>query len=249
MFASAYDSCYNTVSWIAAWLLCWPMKLDFVCNIGDALGGAGRCDPSKEIDPGFGQGYSYLKRSKSMLSENLKDVKLQYKIGKIKYVKDIRDARDTAAAVMHSVSSKRELLRAILLVLKRILAFVFLRIIIVSQNYHDKYLRDIEFDNIYITKYFRKIDARRKVQEKHTLLPLKKIERKKLVDETSLKPVKSERTKIFSDTAVLLLEVIAASVLILLDWLFYEAMDLIRRHARIDYLQTGHHDLMLEVKG
>nr|CAD7443438.1 unnamed protein product [Timema bartmani] len=33
MFASGYDKCYEKVTWLAAWLLCWPMKLTFVCNI------------------------------------------------------------------------------------------------------------------------------------------------------------------------------------------------------------------------
>ena len=33
MFDSAYDNCYERVSFIAAWLLCWPMKLTFVCNL------------------------------------------------------------------------------------------------------------------------------------------------------------------------------------------------------------------------
>jgi hypothetical protein len=61
MFKTAYDKCYDAVTWIAAWLLCWPMKLDFMCNIAQALGGTSRCDPSKDIDPGFGDGYVYLK--------------------------------------------------------------------------------------------------------------------------------------------------------------------------------------------
>ncbi|KAJ8978447.1 hypothetical protein NQ317_017650 [Molorchus minor] len=42
---------------------------------------------------------------------------------------------------------------------------------------------------------------------------------------------------------------LTATILILLDRLFYEALDIIRRHARIDYLQTGKHDLLLEIKG
>lgn len=129
------------------------------------------------------------------------------------------------------------------------MAFVFLKIIIESQNYHDKYLRDIEYDNIYVTGHFRKIDAKRKSQEKHTLLPLKKIEKKKLVDPLSLKPLKSEKEKIFSETLVLLLEILLASILILFDRLFYEILDMIRRHARIDYLQTGRHDLTIDIKG
>lgn len=249
MFESAYNKCYDTVSWVAAWLLCWPMKLDFVCNIVEAIGGANRCDPSKEIDPGFGEGYSYLKNSRDSLSQNFKDVRLQYKLPKMKQLLDVRDARDTAVAVLHTVQEKKSLVSTFLVIVKRILAFVFLRVILQSQSYHDKYLRDIEFDNIYITKYFRKIDARRKVQEKHTLLPLKKIERKKMVDILSLTPLKSEREKILKETAILLLEMVTATILVLLDKLFYEALDLIRRHARIDYVQTGKHDLMIDVKG
>lgn len=249
MFENAYNKCYDAVTWMAAWLLCWPMKIDFVCNIVEAIGGANRCDPSKEIDPGFGEGYAYLKHSRESLSQNFKDVRLQYKIGKIKHLRDIRDARDTAVAVLHTVNEKKSLLSSILVIIKRLLAFVFLRIIIQSQNYHDKFLRDIEFDNVYITRYFRKIDARRKVQEKHTLLPLKKIERKKMVDIVSLTPLKSEREQIFRETAILLLEMVTATILVLLDKLFYEALDLIRRHAKIDYVQTGKHDLVIDVKG
>lgn len=249
MFQKAYDKCYDTVTWVAAWLLCWPMKLDFICNIAQALGGANRCDPAKDMDPGFGEGYMYLKQSRATLTQNFKDVKLQYKIPKIKQMADIRDATDTAKAVLHDVKSKKDILDSLLVILKRMLAFIFLRIIINAQKYHDKFLRDIEFDNIYITKYFRKIDARRHAQEKHALLPLKKVERKKLVDPWSLTPLKSEREQLLGQTLKLLLEMITATTFVLLDRLFYEALDLVRRHAHIEYTQTGHHDLTIEVKG
>ena len=33
LFSEAYDKCYNTVSVFVAWLLCWPMKLTFICNL------------------------------------------------------------------------------------------------------------------------------------------------------------------------------------------------------------------------
>ncbi|XP_060528323.1 protein sneaky [Cylas formicarius] len=249
MFETGYNKCYDTVTWAAAWLLCWPMKLDFVCNIAEALGGSTRCDPSKDMESGFGQGYAYLKQSRSSLAQNFKDVKLQYKIGKIKPLKDVRDARDTAVSILHQVQEKKAIFAQILNVIKRVLAFVFLRIVLISQEYHDKYLRDLEFDNVYVTRYFRKIDARRKSQDKHTLLPLKKVERKKLVDPRSLKPIKSEREKLAKETLVLVLEMITATTFVLLDRLFYEALDIVRRHARIDYLTVGKHDLLLEVKG
>lgn len=46
-----------------------------------------------------------------------------------------------------------------------------------------------------------------------------------------------------------MLEMLTASTFMLLDSLFYEALDLIRRHAKIDYLTTGKHDLLLQIKG
>lgn len=53
MFGKAYDACRNKVSWAVAWLLCWPMKLTFVCNIARALGGSGSsggpCDAATQV--------------------------------------------------------------------------------------------------------------------------------------------------------------------------------------------------------
>lgn len=107
----------------------------------------------------------------------------------------------------------------------------------------------IRDDAYTIFSYFRKIDARRKSLGKSTLLPLKKIEKQQIVDPFTLKPLKTERENILRESFLLMLEMITASTFILLDMLFFEALDLIRRHAKIDYLTTGKHDLMLQIKG
>ena len=44
------------------------------------------------------------------------------------------------------------------------------------------YLSELQYDNVYITKYFKHIDARRKADGKKTLLPLKKFEKKDIID-------------------------------------------------------------------
>ncbi|KAK9887184.1 hypothetical protein WA026_020637 [Henosepilachna vigintioctopunctata] len=249
MFQSTYDRCYDAVSWAAAWLLCWPMKLDFVCNIAQALGGSSRCDPSGEIDPGFGKGYDYLKKSRESLTKNFKNVKLQYKLSKIKHLVNLQDSADTAKAIEHEVDEKKSMLEKIFIALKRILAFLLLWIIVKSQSYHDKFLRNIEFDNVYITKYFRKIDARRKAAGKSVLFPLKKFERTKLVELWSRRYLKNEKKYLLVQSLKLLIEVLFISTFVLIDRLFYEALDLVRRHAKIEYTQVGHHDLYLEIKG
>lgn len=61
MFAKSYDQCYDAVTWAAAWLLCWPMKLDFICDAVTSLGGANICNPDGKVETGIGQGYAGLK--------------------------------------------------------------------------------------------------------------------------------------------------------------------------------------------
>jgi len=42
-------------------MLCWPVKLNFVCNMAHALGGSNICEPKGKIDSGIGEGYAALK--------------------------------------------------------------------------------------------------------------------------------------------------------------------------------------------
>lgn len=113
-----------------------------------------------------------------------------------------------------------------------------MRIILSAQTYHDKYLTDIEHDNVYVTSYFRKIDARRKARGSVTLLPLKKIERPGFADPYGLRPSEVERVRLTGQTVKLILEMISVTTFILLDRLFFEALDLVRRHAHMEYTQV-----------
>lgn len=122
--------------------------------------------------------------------------------------------------------------------LSRCLSFVFLRIIVSAQTYHEKYLTEIEHDNVYVTSYFRKIDARRKARGSLTLLPLKKIERSKFVDPYSLRPGEVERVNLTGQTIKLILEMISVTTFLLLDWLFFEALDLVRKRSHMEYTQV-----------
>ncbi|XP_066589961.1 protein sneaky [Prorops nasuta] len=249
MFGNAYNKCYDKVSIFAAWLLCWPMKLTFVCNLVQALGGSSICDPEGKIDSGIGEGYASLKATRSKLSESFKDAKLQYKVKLSPIIIDVHTASDTAKAVMHEFNARRRLFETVMTFVKRCLSFVFLKIILSAQTYHDKYLTEIEHDNIYVTPYFRRIDARRKSKGSLTLLPLKKRERMKFVDPYDPAPSKLERLHLGGQSVKLILEMITATTFVLLDRLFYETLDLVKRHARMEFTQVGHHDMTLDIRG
>ncbi|XP_046493019.1 protein sneaky [Neodiprion pinetum] len=249
MFSGVYDKCYEKVTWLAAWLLCWPMKLTFVCNLAEAMGGSATCNPDGNVDVGIGEGYVALKGTREKLSSSFKDAKLQYKVRKSRPFLDVRGAGDTAKAVMHDFDAKRRAFEMVMTIIRRCLAFVFIKIILSALSYHEKYLDDIEYDNIYVTAYFRRIDARRKIRDCPTLLPLRKIERTKLIDPYRSRPSRIERKNLFVQTVKLILEMVTATTFVLLDRLFYETLDVVRRHALIEYTQSGRHDMSLEVRG
>ncbi|XP_054001811.1 protein sneaky isoform X2 [Hylaeus anthracinus] len=237
MFKGAYDSCYEKVTVFVAWLLCWPMKLTFVCNLVQSLGGASVCDPEGKVDNGIGEGYAALKSTRDEFSRSLKNAKLQYKLKRPPVIMDLKDSVYAAKAVMSEFDVRKRFFESVMVIIRRCLSFVFLKIILNAQSYHDKYLTDIEHDNVYVTPYFRRIDARRKARGSGTLLPLKKIERKKFVDPYSWKPSKAEGFHTTGQIVKLLLQITAATVFVILDSLFYETLDLIRRHAHIEYMQ------------
>ncbi|XP_012271973.1 E3 ubiquitin-protein ligase DCST1 [Orussus abietinus] len=249
MFGEAYKRCSSAVTWIAAWLLCWPAKLAFVCNVAQALGGPSICDPAGKVDVDVGRNYAALKETRDALGRSFKDARMRYKVQLAPTLVDAYEATDAAKAVMHDFNVRRRLFDGGMVLLKRCLAFVFLKIVLSAQDYHDGYLRDIEHDNVYVTAYFRKIDARRRARGSVALLPLKKMERDKFVDPYSGRPGKAERANLIGQTVKLVLEMVTATTFVLLDRLFYETLDLVRRHARMEYAQSGRHDVKLEIRG
>jgi hypothetical protein len=47
------------------------------------MGGSKPCDANGILEPGFGEGYAYLKRSSFSLSEEFRGAKIQYKVHRI----------------------------------------------------------------------------------------------------------------------------------------------------------------------
>lgn len=60
-------------------------------------------------------------------------------------------------------------------------------------NYLYNYLNDVEADNRYVTMYFRKIDYRRYIKGKLTLIPLKSSEKRELSDVYETRLTQDER--------------------------------------------------------
>ncbi|KAM3960286.1 ubiquitin protein ligase sneaky [Aphomia sociella] len=247
VFATAYNVCCELTP-AYTWTLCWPVELQYICNVKKLLEETDICNSKKEIDPGLGDGYLHLKNAKKVLT-NLKEINLQYKLAYERELYDIQDANETAERVLHAFEEKNIVMRIAIVIINASMALLFLRIFVAAVIYHDKYLTEIEYDNVYITSYFKKIDARRKMKDKCTLLPMKKMERNKYVDVHSLSYVPTERNFLVTHILKVMLEVITATTFVMLDRLFYEALDVMRQHAEMETNQQGTRDLEIKLEG
>lgn len=78
-FNDAFLRCQEKLPPVVNTILCWPIKISMVCNIGNMFsggifGGRDICDPSAEIDESFGANYQEL----ISITSNFSAVKLNY---------------------------------------------------------------------------------------------------------------------------------------------------------------------------
>ncbi|CAH2242266.1 jg25196 [Pararge aegeria aegeria] len=245
-FSSAYDECHVAVPAYAT-IMCWPLLLPRVCNVKQLLG-IGICNSRNKINPGLGLGYSYLKSAKREIVSNLTDIKLQHKVTYVRELHDVQDAKETGDRVLYTFSEKFITMQSVITTVNICLALLVLRIVYSAQNYHDLYLTSIDYDNVYITGYFKRIDQKRRKKGKVTLLPLKKMEINRYIDVLSTSYVLSERSKLLSQILKVMLEAVTATTFVMLDRLFYEALDVVRKHAMERIPSSGVQDLEIKVE-
>lgn len=78
--------------------------------------------------------------------------------------------------VKHQGETIFNYINKLVMIIELLTNFSYSLVIINSLRYNQKYLKDISFDNFFLTKYFNHIDKRRKEKNLRTLLPLKKHE-------------------------------------------------------------------------
>lgn len=116
-------------------------------------------------------------------------------------------------------------------------------------KFHDDYLSQIEFNNFYITNYFKRIDRRRIIAGRSSVLPIKKIEARKFVDLDTENKIRREFEGHVGLSLRLLLQILSTTFFVFLDRLFSGLLEIIARHSRVNYLQEGVHNLNITLNG
>ncbi|KAK2854959.1 hypothetical protein Q7C36_006828 [Tachysurus vachellii] len=247
-FSDTWMKCMDTVkSPVISHFLCVPMKFDFLCNIMRVM--TPWCKDQIPVEGNFGQTFDKLSSSISKLGEQfttnvfLKKIEDQPLFG----VKVFQD--EFRKELTRSFEEKRNTVEQILEIIQILLTFTFIAVFKSAFGYARQYTRDIYFDNVYITTYFRQIDERRKRGGKRYLLPLKKAEKSIFIEPCSFKIHSSELQLVKASLLQFVSLALLVCLLLVTDRVLYHIFDIIRRHTFTEQSFTSSHDIHIDIKG
>ncbi|XP_049303976.1 protein sneaky isoform X5 [Bactrocera dorsalis] len=249
-FAKAHTECENKFPRIVRTFLCWPFQVDFICHM-NLLGKPDMiCKPNEVLPSNFGDNYVQLNDAQNTLFRNTSEVELKYKVKSVITHADMRALDHISDIVVDEFNAKKKTFDVIMHITNTILSLLVFKVAVAAVVYHKKYLSNIDFDNIYVTDYFRQVDDRRKRNKKPTILPLTKFEKNDVVDlERTCYRTENESKIIFFYFLQFSLEILTACFFLILDHVIITLLNIIRFNSFITYTQEGEHIINFQVKG
>nr|KAG5704788.1 hypothetical protein BaRGS_015171 [Batillaria attramentaria] len=222
-FGDMEEKCMDAL-WLLGYILCLPLKMTFFCDLMRVISGAlgMDCDSFDVVDPGVGGTYT---ATRDMVAEEIK------------------------AGVMNEYESKAQWVNFLLLICKRLLTFTFLLVFKEAYDYQKGFLTNFQHDNVYVTSYFRRIDARRKAAGKKKLLPLKRSEKQQMIFPTNRALMARETRDLKPGTAKLVFQAFVSVIIMYIDFLFVWVLNVIKRNSKIEYHQQGEQYVKIDVFG
>ncbi|XP_031760434.1 E3 ubiquitin-protein ligase DCST1 [Xenopus tropicalis] len=230
-FDKKYDDCMQTIMLpVLNHALCWPMKLKFVCGALNWF--LPMCKKHLRIDPKFGDVYDNISEAIGTFKQNVTiNVQITFR-NKTLFDTTLKNVKKN---VTETVEGTETLSQKGVKLLKLVLSLLFLQYFRNAFGYVSKYNSDLRHDNMYITTYFREIDARRRKKGKRHLLPLKKGERADLIFPLKF-ALQGPEMKALVGAMIKSVPLIAICLLIFaLDLGVQNMMDITNKHSHIEF--------------
>ncbi|XP_074540314.1 E3 ubiquitin-protein ligase DCST1 [Halichoeres trimaculatus] len=228
-------------------ILCVSMKFHFLCDVMRVM--TPWCRDQIPVEGNFGRLFDQLNGSVDLLSREFStELLLQEEEQQEVLVGAVMEEEFTRA-VRGSFDLLNRNMRLLLDLLQLLLSLTFITIFTQAVSYLRLYLRDLHFDNVYITTYFRQIDARRATAGKRHLLPLTKPEKKKFIDPWSPRIHPEELRGATSGVFQVLSMSLLCVVLLSVDFSLFHVLDIISRHTFTQLNLTSSHQVDIRVGG
>ncbi|XP_069581783.1 E3 ubiquitin-protein ligase DCST1 [Brachyistius frenatus] len=244
-FSSKWAKCMKAIPVpVINHILCVSMKFHFLCDIMRVM--TPWCREQIPVEGNFGQMFDQLNVSVDLLSREFStEVHLQEQ----QVLSGALLDEDFTDSVRRSLQKLMTTTEQVMKILQLLMSFTFITIFTQAFVYLRRYMKDIYFDNIYITSYFRQIDARRKTAGKCCLLPLNKSERSRFIEPCSLKVHPAELNDMMSGVFQVLSVSLLTVFLLTVDFSLFHVLDIISRHSFTQFNVTSSHQVGIKVMG
>ncbi|CAI5798314.1 E3 ubiquitin-protein ligase DCST1 [Podarcis lilfordi] len=247
-FAVKHASCMRTISVpFINHLLCIPMKFSFLCHFAKIM--HTWCRDKIPVEGNFGQTYDRVNDSVDSLNQDFTASLAVKEEHQTMLVGANLSHRHLVDEVNEEVAKQGERLSTSMSVLRVLLSCMFIIVFASAFSYTNSYTQDIRFDNLYISRYFRQIDARRRKQKKRTLLPLRRAEQSSLIDPLRLAFQPPETKNMMSELLGCLPASLFVIIACVLDFLLYNIFSTIKHHSFVEYSFRSSHHLEVIVGG
>lgn len=225
IFADRFDHCEEKLSHWVSWLLCWPLRVDYVCDLTWLVVGKAPCDAKQNMEPGFGSAVNTLAHSKYQLKSSLGQARFHYKMPDPDVRLRVQDVASSMQNITAEVHKRAQGAEELLGLMSKVVALLFLPTILESVKYVKNYLQRPSFDNFYVTSQFEAIDSKREQKGiKPVLLPFRALEKKNLVLESDKFPNGPERKGYLAPYVRLSLLFLVVLVVFSTDYIFYKTL-------------------------
>lgn len=225
IFADHFDQCEEKLSNLVSWIMCWPMRVDYVCDLTWLVVGKAPCDAKPNLQPGFGSAMNTLANSKHQLKSRLGKARFHYKIPDPDVRLKVQDVASSMQNITAEVHKRAQGAEELLGFMSKIVALMFLPTILESVKYVKNYLQRPSFNNVYITSQFELMDSKREQKGiKPVLLPLWALEKKNLVLESDKLPNGPEKKGYLGPCVWLSLLFLVVFVVFSTDYIFYKTL-------------------------
>ncbi|XP_051576255.1 E3 ubiquitin-protein ligase DCST1 [Myxocyprinus asiaticus] len=246
-FSDKWEECMNIIQApLINHFLCVPMKFHFLCDTMRLM--SPWCKEKIPVEGNFGQTFDKLNYSINRLAEHFTTNVVLQKLEQ-QSVFGVNVLEDFSKELVRVFQEKTDIAEKIAEVIQFLLSFTFITVFTSAFGYVRQYCRDIRFDNVYITTYFRQIDSRRMRAGKRHLLPLKKAEQESLINPWSLSIHSGELTPVIVGFLQVVSLALLVCILLAVDGILYNIFDLIRRHTFTKYSITSVHHTDIVIGG
>ncbi|XP_044186023.1 E3 ubiquitin-protein ligase DCST1 [Thunnus albacares] len=224
-------------------ILCVSMKFHFLCDVMRVM--TPWCRRQLPVEGNFGQLFDQLNASVDLLSREFSSELLVEQRQQRQAVLD----QDFTDAVRGSFGRLTAATQQLLDVLQILRSLTFITIFTQAFGYLRRYRRDVGFDNVYVTTYFKQMDAGRKRAGRRCLLPLSQSERRTLTEPWSPKILPEELRHVASGVFQVISVSLLSVVLLTVDFSLFHVLDVVSRHTVTRFNLTSSHQVDIRVGG